>query len=126
MRLFFILWVFLPALIYGSLIPESVCEMTGDCNFISQDSSESRKGKPLDEDETSNSNVDKEKTTDLSDSPKQIEGKEKEIHKDEVLGRKDCDGPVEKTQARCNRKKPKCNRCWCKSKDTGKQISFKC
>ena len=110
MRLIFVLWVFLPALIYGSLIPEHVWT--------------------------------RKKTTDLSDSSKPREGKEKEISEDEKLGRKDCDGPVTSmiSQGLMTEKGCVCNSdgvlcpmwkcnvqfCACKSKDTGKRIDFEC
>ena len=68
MRLIFVLLVFLPALIYG---------------------------RPMDEDEPSNSNQDKEKIiiADLPDSSEPGEGQEKEINEDEELDEeKDCVG----------------------------------
>merc|ERR1711974_139958 len=98
MRLIFVLLVFLPALIYG---------------------------RPMDEDEPSNSNQDKEKVeekkTDLPDSTEPGEGQEKEINEDEEqLGHKDCvDGSASCTMMMCD----SCNSCWCKSKD-GKRIRF--
>ena len=47
---------------------------------------ESGEGKPMDDDEPPHSNEDKDKTTDLSDSSKPREGKEKEISEDEEWG----------------------------------------
>ena len=74
MRLTFVLLVFLPALIHG---------------------------RPMDEDEPSNSN--------------------------EELGFKDCvDGTEEGSNGWDCQDGSKCNYCQCKSKDTGKQIHFKC
>ena len=75
----------------------------------------------MDEDVTSNSSQDKEKTTDLSDSTDSAEGKEKEIKEDEKLGHKDCD-PMDVMECTPS---PMCV-CSCKSEDTGKQIDFKC
>ena len=104
---------------------------------------ESGEGKPMDDDEPPNFNEDKEKTTDLSDSSKPREGKEKEIGEDEELGRKeDCDGPVMSMISQglmtekgcvcgsdgesCPTWKCKVHFCACKSKDTGKRIDFEC
>ena len=88
---------------------------------ISEDSSEPEEGRPVDEDGPSDSNEDKATATDLSNSSKPREGKEKEINEDE----EDCDGAVMSTKKQCL-DGSKCNIYWCKSKDTGKKISFAC
>ena len=62
-------------------------------------------GRPMDEDEPS---------------------KPSNSNEDEILGLKDCvDGTAEGTMKGCSIGS-KCNSCWCKSKDTGKKIGFKC
>ena len=78
MRLIFVLLVFLPPLIYGRPLDEEEPEAYAVVDYaykdISEDSSESGDGKPMDEVKPSNSNEDQVKTADLSDSS---ESKEK-------------------------------------------------
>ena len=78
---------------------DQVNEKTADLS----DFLESGESKPVDEDEPPNSN------------------------EDEEWGSKDCVDPNQVTSTyRLCPEGEKCNRCWCKSKDTGKKISFAC
>ena len=103
MRLLFVISLFLPALLIN--------------------------GRRMDEDEPSNSNQDKEKIliADLPDSSEPGGGQEKEINEDEEMDvdvKKDCvGGHAFCTWMRCHSSE-KCNSCSCKSKHTGKTISF--
>ena len=103
MRLLFVISLFLPALLIN--------------------------GRRMDEDEPSNSNQDKEEitTADLPDSSEPGKGQEKEINEGvewNVDVKMDCvAGHAFCTMKRCHLSE-KCISCSCKSKHTGKTISF--